>query len=532
MMKLDPKNMFLLLTPALLGFLLGSDVLGLRWLWLVGTVLALPLALYYVGRSEREIIRAVDELHRLLGGVERSTDGRIGPLDRLRSLLQEKIAAVECMSALARDLMMTTGTLVSGFTEAVATADSQSARASSSRNEVEAMAECARLTSAEALMLAGSSADARDQVRAGSEQVQQVAEEMVSLSAVVSETAGEFASLRDQVGRIEEIVGIIRNIAGQTNLLALNAAIEAARAGEHGRGFSVVADEVRDLAESTGKATLNVSEIISRIGNSIDRLHTALEQTRKGAAGGVERAAGASAVLSSIAAASHQTLQSVQAIAQRAENDMQSAGRVLQDSSEVARLAGELDSKVHSCNAGLRTLMLGLVQVKSLANQLETRRDRSIALLEAIEETRAHNIMVLNSRSIEQMLPHIQRIQALDGEIDQWLMDDGFVGAQSDGALTTGQLSRLRHEIALYRQVRDLLLDAAREGKLEQLRSRIAPRVREAYHQVKQAFQNAFGSPDAQTVSGSSPVAMPNTITTVSPPRAIHPLATEGRTIS
>ncbi|HEX8979415.1 MAG TPA: methyl-accepting chemotaxis protein [Parasulfuritortus sp.] len=78
-------------------------------------------------------------------------------------------------------------------------------------------------------------------------------------------TSEAVTQLHTRTGEIDSIVRLIRGIAEQTNLLALNAAIEAARAGEYGRGFAVVADEVRKLAESTSKATSEISDLVSAI---------------------------------------------------------------------------------------------------------------------------------------------------------------------------------------------------------------------------------------------------------------------------
>ena len=199
--------------------------------------------------------------------------------------------------------------------------------------------------------------------------IHEAAAEMSRIADAVNSTAVTIRELEDFSGQISSIVNAIRDIADQTNLLALNAAIEAARAGEQGRGFAVVADEVRKLAERTSGATQEITGMIDKIQQGTQRAVQEMEAGVARVNDGVGLARQAGDSVKDIRAASDRIIQTVKEIHAALKEQSVSARDVAQ---RVERIAQGVEvntsaiNEVASSAGGLERLAS---EMKSIANR-------------------------------------------------------------------------------------------------------------------------------------------------------------------
>jgi len=182
----------------------------------------------------------------------------------------------------------------------------------------------------------------------GFARIELASREIREIASTVSDASRRIRELEEHANQISSIAGVIKDIAGQTNLLALNAAIEAARAGEQGRGFAVVADEVRKLAERTSAATLEIEKMISGIHTDTVQVVGVMDAALPQVAAGVQAAEGAAESLRQIRDGAQSTLASIRAVADSTKEQSSASNSIAQKVEEIATMVDETTAAMQS----------------------------------------------------------------------------------------------------------------------------------------------------------------------------------------
>ena len=252
------------------------------------------------------------------------------------------------------------------------------------------------------------SAKAANTANEGANKVKDTLKVMDVIREKVGLSAEKVAQMGHHSDQITVIVETIEDIASQTNLLALNAAIEAARAGEHGKGFAVVADEVRKLAERSSASTRQIAEIIKEVQRAVNEAVAAMQDGTKEVEHGVTQASEAGSALENI-------LNSVDAVSQQSAQAAAAAQEMNALATELVAAVDTVSAVIEENTAATEEMASGASEVtQSIENIASVSEENSAAVEEISASTEELSAQVeevaASARSLEEMALELKSI--------------------------------------------------------------------------------------------------------------------------
>ncbi|MFA9559957.1 methyl-accepting chemotaxis protein [Evansella sp. AB-rgal1] len=244
-------------------------------------------------------------------------------------------------------------------------AETQAQNASTSSGMVQEVTTGVTLISQSAQNVTDAASDTTDKANSGALHIKSSISEIEAMNQAIQDVAVKMENLGERTQEIGQIVGVITQIADQTNLLALNAAIEAARAGEHGRGFAVVADEVRKLAEQSKQSSQQISNLIKSIQVETAETVTSMIATSETSAEGIEAIRSVEQTFTDIRGSVRNVTKQLEEVSSATEQMRASMEHITTNMNEINNISTDTASKTQEVSASVQEQLASTNEIAS-----------------------------------------------------------------------------------------------------------------------------------------------------------------------